>query len=191
MMHQRSVLLYAADDQFEFLEIPYVEGRFSMYVLLPREILALAKLAEPLSADGISRLRRGAAACEVDVLIPKFDFHTHVSAKSTLDEMGVKAAFDKGQADFDRMIVKKPEAYRVYLSDVFQDAFIEVHEKGTEAAAVTTTVHYSIGCSAGPPPPRRVDFHADHPYLFAIVHNESRSVLFAGWVTDPKSPAGR
>jgi serpin B len=89
------------------------------------------------------------------------------------------------------MIVKKPEAYRVYLSDVFQDAFIEVHEKGTEAAAVTTTVHYSIGCSAGPPPPRRVDFHADHPYLFAIVHNESRSVLFAGWVTDPKSPAGR
>jgi serpin B len=62
MMHQRSILLYAADDQFEFLEIPYIDGRFSMYVLLPREILPLAKLAAPLSADGIARLRRGAAA---------------------------------------------------------------------------------------------------------------------------------
>jgi len=190
MMHQRSVLLYAVDDQFELLEIPYVDGRFSMYVLLPREILPLAKLADELSADVIARLRRGAASCEVDVLFPKFDFHTHTSVKRTLDEMGVKAAFDKTQADFDRMIDKKWEAYRVYLSDIFQDAFIEVHEKGTEAAAVTTTVHYSLGCSAGSHRPPRVDFHADHPFVFAIVHNESRSVLFAGWITDPKGPAG-
>jgi serpin B len=190
MMHQRSLLLYAADDQCEFLEIPYVDGRFSMYVLLPREILPLAKLADPLSADGIARLRRGATPHEVDVLFPKFDFPTHIHAKSTLDEMGVKAAFDKGRADFDRMIVKKYEAYLVYVSDVLQDAFIEVHEKGTEAAAVTTGVHFSIGCSAGPPRPPRVDFHADHPFVYAIVHNESRSVLFAGWITDPKGPEG-
>ena len=190
LMHQRSVLLYAADDQFEFLELPYVDGRFSMFVLLPREILPLAKLADPLSADGIARLRRSAAAYEVDVLFPKFAFRTHTRVKNTLDEMGAKAAFDKGQADFDRMIVKKWETYLVYISDVFQDAWIEVHEKGTEAAAATTTVHYSIGCSAGPPPLPRVDFHADHPFIFAIVHNESRSVLFVGWVTDPKGSAG-
>ena len=30
-----------------------------------------------------------------------------------------------------------------------------------------------------------VDFHADHPFLFFIVHNESRSVLFAGWMVNP------
>jgi serpin B len=48
MMHQRSVLLYAIDEQFEFLEIPYVDGRVSMYVLLPREFLPRGSGAAPL-----------------------------------------------------------------------------------------------------------------------------------------------
>ena len=30
-----------------------------------------------------------------------------------------------------------------------------------------------------------VDFHADHPFLFAIVHNPSYSILFAGWIANP------
>jgi serpin B len=190
-MHQRSVLLHAADDQFQFLEIPYVDGRFSMYIFLPGEILPVQKLVEPLSVERITKLKTGAAPCEVDVLLPKFEFRTHVDVKGALCEMGVKAAFDSGKADFDRMIVKKLDAYRVYLSDVFHDASIEVHEKGTVATAVTTSVHYSIGCSAAPSlHPPRVDFHADRPFVFAIVHNESRSVLFAGWISDPKAPAG-
>jgi serpin B len=190
-MHQESILLHAADDQFQFLEIPYVDKRFSMYILLPREILPLQKLVEPLSEERITNLKRGAAPCEVDVLFPKFEFRTHLDVKGALGEMGVKAAFDSGKADFDRMIVKKIDAYRVYLSDVFHDAFIEVHEKGTTAAAATTSVHFSFGCSAAPSMhPPKVDFHADRPFVFAIVHNESRSVLFAGWITDPKALAG-
>ena len=61
--------------------------------------------------------------------------------------MGVSSAFDKGEADFDKMIVKKPEAFRIYLSDVYHDAWIEVHKEGTEAAAATTSIHFSFGCS--------------------------------------------
>jgi len=190
LMHQQSLLLHAADERFQFLELPYVGGRFSMYVFLPREILPLRQLVEPLSVERITRLRRGAAPCLADVLFPKFVFNTHVAVKDTLCEMGVKAAFDGNNADFDRMIVKKFEAYRVYLSDVFHDALIEVHERGTTAAAVTTTVHYSIGCSAAPSiHPPSIDFHADRPFVFAIVHNESRSVLFAGWISNPQGLA--
>jgi len=68
------------------------------------------------------------------------------------------------------------------------DAWIEVNEEGTEAAAATTTTHYSIGCSAPARTPR-AEFHADHPFLFFIVHNGSRSILFAGWVATAKGLA--
>ena len=44
----------------------------------------------------------------------------------------------------------------------------------------------SLGCSASPGP-TPVEFHADHPFLFMIVHNASRSVLFAGWISDPRA----
>ena len=38
-------------------------------------------------------------------------------------------------------------------------------------------------------PPPHVVFHADHPFLFAIVHNKSYSILFAGWIANPKGLA--
>jgi serpin B len=98
--------------------------------------------------------------------------------------MGAKRAFDEEKADFDKMIVKKMEAYRIYISEIYHDAWIEVHEEGTQAAAVTTTTHFSIGCSMSPHN-LNVDFHADHPFLFAIVDNQSYDILFAGWVAKP------
>ena len=99
------------------------------------------------------------------------------------------SAFDSARADFDRMIVKSMGAYRIYLSKVYHDAWIEVNEEGTEAAAATTAEHSSFGCSASAPA-MCVDFHADHPFLFLIVDNKSRSVLFAGWIVDPANAAG-
>ncbi len=187
MMHQESVFPYAENDDFKFLEMAYIDGHFSMYVLLPKKIISVKDLMAGVDGDVIKKLRWDAAPHEVDVLFPKFEVRSHASVKDALAEMGAKTAFDWKKANFDRMIIKKFEAYRIYLSEVYHDAWIEVNEEGTEAAAATTTVHYSIGCSAPPPLPPKAEFHADRPFLFLIVHNASRSALFGGWITNPKT----
>jgi serpin B len=102
--------------------------------------------------------------------------------------MGLESAFDKQRADFDKMIIKNFGAFRVYITDSYHDAWIDVHEEGIEAAAATATAHFSFGCSA-PRQPMPAEFHADHPFLFMIVHNESRSILFAGWISNPEKLA--
>jgi len=48
------------------------------------------------------------------VLLPKFELKSHLGVKDSLSDMGVKSAFDKRTADFDKMIVKKIAAYRIY-----------------------------------------------------------------------------
>ena len=53
MMHQFSVLPYSEDNDFKFLEIPYVDGTFSMYLLLPKKILNLRDLVSPLTIEKI------------------------------------------------------------------------------------------------------------------------------------------
>lgn len=66
------------------------------------------------------------------------------------------------------------------VSDVVHKAFVEVNEKGTEAAAATGVV---VGVMMYVPPK---EFTADHPFLLFIQHNPSRSILFAGRVCTPE-----
>jgi len=140
-------------------------------------------MVKMVGAEMIERLKRAAVPHEVDILFPKFEMTCHVRVKDVLSKMGVKAVFNKSQADLEGMVAKSSEGFRVYINEIYHDAWIDVHEEGTEAAAATSTIHY--GCSA-PPKPMHAEFHADHPFLFLIVHNESRSILFAGWVSDPR-----
>ncbi len=185
MMHQRSQLPYSENDKVKFLEIPYIDGVYSMYVILPKELISIRELTGIINTGMLVDLKRNAFTREVDVLLPKFEIKKHLAVKNTLSGMGVKSAFDKQKADFDKMIIKNPEAFRIYISEIYHDAWIDVHEEGTEAAAATTTVHYSFGCSAPYSfPPEQ--FHADHPFIFMIVHNQSRSILFTGWISSPE-----
>lgn len=185
MMHQRSVLSYAEDDTVQFLEIPYLERKFSMLVILPKDIVSVQSLAEWMDQDRIMALIRKASIHEVDVLFPGFILRSHFNCKRKLNAMGVQDAFNNQAANFDKMIHKRIEAFRIYLHEVLHDSWIEVNEEGTEAASATAGIQFSFGCSA-PARPDFAKFHADHPFLFFIVHNSSKSILFSGWISNPK-----
>ncbi len=70
------------------------------------------------------------------------------------------------------------------ISDVIHEAFVKVNEAGTEAAAATAVV---VGRVSAPEP---ATFEATRPFLFFIVDDETRAVLFAGQVVDPASTSG-
>ena len=183
MMHQHSLLPYSENDEVKFLEIPYIGSGYSMYVILPKEIISVRKLMDAVTTEMIANLKSSASTHEVDVLLPKFEMKSNLGMKDTLSQMGVRSAFNR-RADFDKMIIKNKQAFLIYISQIYHSAWIDVHEEGTEAAAATATVHYSGGCSAVSPKLVQVQFHADHPFLFMVVHNQSRSILFAGWMSN-------
>ena len=187
-MHQRSVFRYSENEKLRFLELPYIESLYSMYVFLPKEPIGIKEIMKSVTLEQIVDLKQRAFNQKVDVLLPKFEMTRHFGVKKILPAMGVKSAFSNQNADFDRMIIKKYEAFRIYITEIYQDVRIDVHEEGTEAAAATSTVHFSFGCSAAPPR-MLVEFHADHPFLYMIVHNESHSILFAGWMSNPEKIA--
>jgi serpin B len=184
MMHQSALFLYSENSDVKFLEMPYTEAGFSMYVVLPKKILGVKELMNMITESTVTELKQRAFMHKVDVLLPKYRIQNHLDMKDALMGMGVITAFDSQHADFEKMIIKRIQAFRIYISQLFHDAWIETDEQGTEAAGASTAVHYSFGCSA-PPQPVPVEFHADHPFAFFIVHNQSRSILFCGWITDP------
>ncbi len=60
----------------------------------------------------------------------------------------------------------------------------DVAEEGTEAAAATA-VTMTLFKSATPVEPPIPNFHADHPFLYAIRHRPSGAILFIGRVEYP------
>ena len=88
----------------------------------------------------------------------------------------MKKAFGPGEADFSGMDGTKS----LFISDVIHQAFIDVNETGTEAAAATAVI-IALGMAPGEP---KV-FRADHPFIFIIQQRDTGNILFIGRVSNP------
>ena len=69
------------------------------------------------------------------------------------------------------------------INQVIHQAFVEVNEEGTEAAAATAVIMKET--SAGPGGPTIPVFNADHPFIFIIQQKDTGNILFMGRVNNP------
>ena len=176
MMEKERKFSYGENELFQRIRLPYGDGFYAMYVLLPKEGHTVAEVVASLDGKDWDELRRNMYAdTKVNLWLPRFETKYHIKLNDILKSMGMPGSFAPG-ANFKAMSLNAD-----YLDFVQQDAIIKVDEKGSEAAAVT--VGGMMGATAIPEPPRVIDFHADHPFLYLIVEAQSGSVLFAGKFT--------
>jgi len=166
---------YAETETMQALEMPYEGGKLSMLVLLPKED-NIETINGYLSEEKLSEIRTSMAEREVNVYFPKFKFETRYAMVPTFRGMEMTTIFS-GSADLSGMGGKPGD---LYVSDIIHQAFVEVNEEGTEAAAATVVV---VGATAMPGP--EIEFKADHPFIFLIQENETGNILFFGLVKDP------
>jgi serpin B len=174
MMSIKSQFPYAETDNLQMLEMPYKGDRLSMVVLLPKND-DLGSLENSLTQENLASWQKEMINKTVDVFVPKFKLETKYDLKEQLSKMGISLAFDPDHADFTKISNEQ-----LYISAAVHKAFVNVNEKGTEAAAATGLTMTTT--SVPPPPPV---FRADHPFIFMIKDNNTGLVLFMGRVVDP------
>ena len=169
LMHYDQYLPTAVDEAWAAVELPYEGGGLSMVVVVPNDYAAFeAGLDEATLDDILGRISDGG----VHLTLPRFSFSTHASLTGPLQAMGVASAFDRAAADFGRMT----EGGGLFVDAVEHEAFIDVNEEGTEAAASTGVV---MAGSHGP------TIDASRPFLFLIRDRATNAILFMGRVLDP------
>jgi serpin B len=178
MMHQSENYRYGEHGGVQVLELPYAGGELAMYVLLPAKVDGLASLEATMTAESLGGLVTKLTPHQVDVAFPKFKVESEFSLKKTLSALGMARAFSN-EADFSGM-TGTPE---LQIADVVHKAYVNVDERGTEAAAATATIMRAMAALPREP----VSFRADHPFLFVIRERHSGSILFQGRVLNPKS----
>lgn len=177
MMQQTGALRYGETPDLQILELPYAGDNLAMVVLLPKKVDGLAALEVNLSADEVPKWLAGLhEEGEVEVHLPKFKFTTEVPLKDELASLGMVRAFSD-EAEFPAIATDRGQK----LNDAIQQAFVDVNEEGTEAAAVTGF----IGGNAPSPVPQHILFKADHPFVFLIHDARSGAILFLGRVVEP------
>lgn len=158
------------------LQLPYKQGTFSMFVMLPNERNGLAALEEKLTPSSLQGAIENVVKQETNIYLPKFKLEASYNLKQTLPKIGITKIFDKS-ADFSAMF--EDDGRNVCVTDAIHKAFVEVNEAGTEAAAATGMV---VTCYMLVTP---FEFRADHPFLFFIIDNESKTILFMGRYVKP------
>jgi len=166
---------YTETDDLQVLELPYEGGTLSMLVLLPKGD-DLSSLENSLNAQKLSNLRKNLNEEKVHVYLPKFTFDTKYTLNENLKDMGMITAFKWPGADFSGMDGTKD----LYIAIVVHQAFVEVNEEGTEAAAAT-----GISMTLGAAVQQFKEFRADHPFIFLIQERETGNILFLGRVVNP------
>jgi serpin B len=178
-MHQDAHFAGMENDDLQAVELPYVVGKLSMVILLPRAVGGLAALEANLNKQNVDNWLSILQYREVDVVLPKFTMDIGFGLADILRSMGIVDAFGSS-ADFSG--ITKDE--RLYLTRAIHKAYVEVDEEGTEAAAATGIV--GTGFGGRPPEPPPMIFRADHPFLFLIQDRKSGTILFMGRVTNPQ-----
>jgi len=174
LMRRKGRERHLAGDGFQLLVLPYLGRDLEMVVVLPAAPDGLAALEARLSPEALAEWTGRAEPVEVEIFLPRFRIERKAGTmmNASLGALGIRDLFDRDACDLSGMTA----AEKLVVSAVVHQAFVEVNEEGTEAAAATAV----IGNAPSPPPPKPLEFRADRPFLFLIRDAAHGTILFMG-----------
>jgi serpin B len=172
MSQSEEYFMYFEDADWQVVEMPYKEYRYSMVAFLPKNAGALPTPTESMISNAVTNLGN---EMFLYLQFPKFTLTKPLDLADILKTMGMADAFDPVKADLSGI----DGSYDLYIACVKHKAFIAVTEKGTEAAGATGV---GVGTTSAPD---GVIFTADHPFFFVIRDTATGAFLFMGRIVDP------
>ncbi|XP_048456007.1 uncharacterized protein serpina10b [Rhincodon typus] len=152
------------------LKIPY-QGSANMLVVIPKNGEYL-HVEDELTTELIAEWIKALKPKKIELYFPKFKLDKSYNMERKLRQLGIIKPFTN-TANFSEI----SSSHHLKISKVIHKAVIDVDERGTEAAAVTSVaaVPYSL--------PTMIK--VDHPFVFMIYEEITNMLLFIGRVKDP------
>ncbi|XP_072568947.1 leukocyte elastase inhibitor-like [Paramormyrops kingsleyae] len=184
MMYLQKVLPFKHIEEYDLqiVEMPYKGDELSTFILLPEGPQngsnPLQKLERELTLEKIMEWtdrKNMDSGGYIDLYLPKFKLEDSYDLKEALTHLGMTDAFDENLADLTAI----NREGGLFISAAVHKSFIDVNEEGTEAAAATG-ISIKLCCLI-----IGKKFMADHPFLFFIRHNTSKTILFFGRFSSP------
>ncbi len=173
MMENTDNYRFLVEDDLVATTLEYKDGKYLFHIIMPDD---LEQFYNQFDYQEFSRIKNQMTEREIVLKMPKFKLEYDVNLNDTLQFLGIEEAFDPDEANFSRMINRERSDFNAYIGNVLHSSFIEVDERGTEAAAVTAVEMRQTSL------PTPVEFN--YPFLFVIENADTKTILFIGQVVD-------
>jgi serpin B len=193
LMHREASFQSVERDGVKAIQLPYVFREVAMVVLMPNSASALPHFEEGLTAEKLMRWISdldGAYPRDTVLTLPKMHLEWRGDLVETLKALGAKTAFGD-EADFSGMAIEPYPgevlgAIGLKIKKVIHQTYLDVDERGSEAAAATAVMMDVVVTGRRiPPPPPPFIFRADKPFLFLLVDKRTNLILFIGRYVAP------
>jgi serpin B len=178
LMYQSERAAYFENDSWQGVHLSFQRNEFYFLLLVPKHKLSTPDLLGQFSPTLLDDALTNTTFTKVNLHMPRFTIRQSQNITDKLLTTGLTKALS-GSADYSGIA-----SIPIAISRVQHEAVVIVDEYGTEAAAATAVAFAGSAFSPHPPDPKEV--HADHPFVFAIIHRDSRAPLFLGVVGDPR-----
>lgn len=170
-------LLYAENDDFQVVSVPYLHSQYEFVIILPKDnstngynLLKSLNYNE-FNTNLLSKLRKE----KVNIKMPKFSFESSLKLAPIFKELGMNKAFTDSAECADKNV-----KYQVDM--IIQKAKIVLDENGTEAAAATGMTMKLLSLDED----QEYNVFADHPFVYLLRNKETGTILFEGFVKNPQ-----
>ncbi len=170
-MNLEKQLPYYSDENMAMVALPYSGNELDFLILLPHDKAGLSSLENHLTLAELQRNIEAMSPQKVDIWLPRLDLEQSLNLTENLKQLGMKSAFEPGQADFSNLT----DQPGLFITSVVHKSYLKVDEQGTEAAAASGV---TISVTSMPAP--AIPFIADHAFMFLIRHQQTGCILFMG-----------
>jgi serpin B len=178
MMSKEDYLRALDDSTSVAVELPFRGNRFSLVVLIPKEIHGFQQMATSMDATRLQHVMNDMQMIRVGLKLPKFRVESTINLNDVMAKLGAGNIFSEA-ADFSGIT----HVEKLHVNKAIHKAFLEVDERGAEAAAATG-IEMMPMCL---PPPPELHVTVDRPFLTWIWDKTTQTVLFMSSVCDPHS----
>lgn len=160
----------AVGDDHVAVELPYAGDQLSMVVMVPDDG-RFAEFEASLTLGRFDEIVAGLEDQEIDLALPRWESGNRIDLLERLATLGADDLTDLAGV-----------APGAFVGDAYQVADITVTEAGTEAAAVTV-----VAILESAAPGELLTVRVDRPFVYAVRHRPSGTILFLGRVLDPST----
>lgn len=176
MMENKANYYHLIDNEIEVIKLDYSDDQFSFYAIMPNN---LEEFQNNFNKEYLDKIKNLLTRNELTLRLPKFKLEENFKLSEALESMGMNLAFNPSMANFSKMVDLEKLNDNVYISEVYHSTFIEVDEKGTEAAAATAV---EMSREMAVLDPLIIEFN--RPFIFLIEEKETNTLLFMGQLTN-------